>query len=412
MVASLADAQIATAWKYKVTNMAVADLNTLGGADSSARDINNLGDVVGSAQTADGKEHAFVHLDGTLYDIHGPDSPAFTHAVAESINDGRVVVGTYHDANYSGAQTARPFYYYPGIWLSSMPTDASVGMGYLWAAKAHAINGYDYIAGEAINTVDAPQVTQGVCHMHLPVWWYGAGHNPAGLFCIPDPDGLGFQPGDGILPAVHDINNSNNMVGTDGGKTWTSMFLWRNQTQQVAVVPPPAGTPMQGLYGYRIFGIARGLNENNWVVGGWGFRWTGSTLDRHYAFVWDGTSSQSVHLGNLRGDNSSSADAYDINEQNMVVGWSERSWSVGGQNHRRRLAYIWHNNFGMVQLPSIGGQFKPGYPFPTWIPNACEAYALNDRNSASGVVQVVGECTLDSGVRHAVRWDVTVVFAP
>ncbi len=47
-------------------------------------------------------------------------------------------------------------------------------------------------------------------------------------------------------------------------------------------------------------------------------------------------------------------------------------------------------------------------PFFTTVHNDCRAFAMNDRKSSSGLVQVTGSCYRSDGLRHAVRWDVTV----
>ena len=45
------------------------DLGTLGGSDSEAVDVNNAGQVVGNANTADQSSHAFVYADGVMQDL-------------------------------------------------------------------------------------------------------------------------------------------------------------------------------------------------------------------------------------------------------------------------------------------------------------------------------------------------------
>ena len=47
----------------------MTDLGTLGGAESLTGSINANGDVVGSAQTADGKWHAFMWRKGKMSDL-------------------------------------------------------------------------------------------------------------------------------------------------------------------------------------------------------------------------------------------------------------------------------------------------------------------------------------------------------
>jgi len=68
----------------------VTDLGTLGGFHASALGINNLGQVVGSAQTASDESHAFLWYDGRMIDINVFDS---RDSVAFSINDLGQVVG-------------------------------------------------------------------------------------------------------------------------------------------------------------------------------------------------------------------------------------------------------------------------------------------------------------------------------
>ena len=70
---------------FYYNGISIADLGTLGGAVSAAMAINTYSEIVGGADTADGKQHAFLFADGHMYDL-GPGQ-------ANAINDDRWVVG-------------------------------------------------------------------------------------------------------------------------------------------------------------------------------------------------------------------------------------------------------------------------------------------------------------------------------
>ena len=77
------------AFKY---DGAVQFLGTLGGANSNARDINDAGDIVGSADTAGGQRHAFLYRDGVMTDLH---TLAGTTSDASRINEAGTVIGSH-----------------------------------------------------------------------------------------------------------------------------------------------------------------------------------------------------------------------------------------------------------------------------------------------------------------------------
>jgi probable HAF family extracellular repeat protein len=66
------------------------DLGTLGGKRSTALGINRAGHVVGSAETADGRIHAFVYLKNALIDL---GTFGGTESSAHRINDEGLIVG-------------------------------------------------------------------------------------------------------------------------------------------------------------------------------------------------------------------------------------------------------------------------------------------------------------------------------
>jgi probable HAF family extracellular repeat protein len=74
-----------------VESYALTLLGTLGGDESLANDINESGQVVGTAQAADGTWHAFLWEDGTMRDL---GSGGFDRNSAYAINDHGTVVGT------------------------------------------------------------------------------------------------------------------------------------------------------------------------------------------------------------------------------------------------------------------------------------------------------------------------------
>src|SRR5262245_17507323 len=54
---------------FVVDSVQVTDLGTLGGAQSSALDINDRGEIVGWAATTQGIQHAFLYSNGSMIDI-------------------------------------------------------------------------------------------------------------------------------------------------------------------------------------------------------------------------------------------------------------------------------------------------------------------------------------------------------
>jgi probable HAF family extracellular repeat protein len=71
----------------------MTDLGTLGGAESGAYDINEAGQIVGWAETAEGEEHATFWHDGTTFDVDTSES------LALGINQSGQIVGRVQAAD-------------------------------------------------------------------------------------------------------------------------------------------------------------------------------------------------------------------------------------------------------------------------------------------------------------------------
>lgn len=387
VVSGAAPAAPGYGYYYTVGAIHVVDLGTLGGDFSEAAGINDLGDVVGYAHTADGKVHAFIHTGGQMFALDDGSVP-FDSAVGNAINNSRVVVGGFRDALGD-----HPFYYYPGIWSTPLSADAAPGLGYLWRGTASSINNAGVIAGGVNHPIyqnpSPPDPPGYACYNLLPVRWANAAANPISLFCPPDPDG----DHQGSAAYVLDINDAGDMVGQDGASSSHSMFLYKNGAR--LAVPSPAGLPETQSGGSPIRGHARGINNKNWVVGDYDppDPVTGQT---YRAFLWDGTSAHSMNLGLL--PNGTESTAFDINESNMVAGHAKRTYGTTSMG----VGFIWHSDFGMKQLPALS---YTG-PLQALVPRYCAARAISEIKA--GVVQLAGFCENASGKAHAVRWDITI----
>jgi probable HAF family extracellular repeat protein len=117
----------------------VLDLGTLGGAQSFAYGLNNLGQVVGWAQTDSGQLRAFLYANGSMSDITGAPS------IARAINDQGQIVGQF---NNNGQNQA---------FLYSNGTVRGLGISGEAFSTALGLNGLGQVVGEFKTNSNSPK---------------------------------------------------------------------------------------------------------------------------------------------------------------------------------------------------------------------------------------------------------------
>jgi len=134
-----------------VVTYTITDLGTLGGPSSRAYDLNNLGQVVGEAQTVSMDWHAFKWESGVMSDL---GTLGEASSIARGINDAGQVVG----AAGNGTDVRRAF-----LW-----DDSLLELDTLGAVASYA---------EALN--EAGQIVGGLCCLNSPpsvaLWQSGTG---------------------------------------------------------------------------------------------------------------------------------------------------------------------------------------------------------------------------------------------
>jgi probable HAF family extracellular repeat protein len=299
----------------------IVDLGTLTGPNSSATDLNGVGQVVGWSQIvrSDGslQNNPFIWKDGVMKDRHvrlraGPNYPL-------AINGAGQFVGT------------KPFglYYFRAfIWNKGVVTELGVLRGDWYqgcCSKAAGINS----AGQVAGTSDLDGDT-GVVH---PFMWqngvmtdlgfegFSTGINDAGLVVGTSyTSGGGFIWSNGSVRFIGNfaptaINEAIQLAGSISTPTGQRAALWQDG------VVRDLGT----LGGAR--SIAYGINDLGQVVG-----MSLNAAGKERAFLWDGTSM--INLGTLGG---TASRAYAINRAGRIVGESK---TTSGVTH----ATLWQPN--------------------------------------------------------------------
>jgi probable HAF family extracellular repeat protein len=307
----------------------VSDLGILpGGYYASARAVNNLGQVTGSASDASGATRHIIWTDGTMI-----TAPNWTSGSPEAINDSRQVVGhsnlgrsasngilwdasgqivvlpplpgglvdrvRAHDINASGFIVGRSrdaaFKQHAVLWQGSALSRDLGFMGSGDTSEAWGINDLGDIVGMA-NSVSGGQ----------PRGFLWRNGTFAGLDSLTGPSGAS---------SAVDINNNGLIAGTSSGGI---AVVWRNGVIET----------LPALAGGTTYNVVTDLNNNGDVVG-YGQSPSGVHLDT--AILWRGGAA--IDLGRFPGGTFSRA--YGINDHGQIVG--EGNLLDGGPVH----ALLW-----------------------------------------------------------------------
>jgi len=326
----------------------IADLGTLGGAQSEAFGINSLGQVVGWADIPNGDGHAFLYSNGAMIDLGALFGVAGTYSIARSINDAGQVVGIFNnmwtagiaDFLYSGGSMFNygPGYAY-GINNSGQFTGVSTvaGHGFIASYGTYSIDlgglGDSGSVGYAIN--DAGQVT-GASYL-LNYSPSGTPITHAFLYTsgvMKDLGTLGGQDSTGYA-----INASGQIVGSSSTSTGgLDAFLYSGGVM----------TDLGALGGG--YSEAYGINDSGQIVGY--SLYPGQS--QHAAFLYSG--GVMVDLNGLLPDGSgwNLLSAQGINDSGQITGYGK----VNGQIHAFLLTPV--ETSGSVPEPSTVGLLSIG----------------------------------------------------
>jgi probable HAF family extracellular repeat protein len=117
-------------------NGSMIDMGTLGGANSYATAINNLGSIAGHSKTSDEEEHAFQWINGVMTDIGSLGGSYYAMTQTTGNNDNGQIVGV--STNVSENRNAF-------LWQDGQMTD--LGAIDEYGSKASAINNMGQIVG-------------------------------------------------------------------------------------------------------------------------------------------------------------------------------------------------------------------------------------------------------------------------